>query len=325
MKLLYWYSLKAITLRKVILTICFLTVCISANAQTFGTFVKRADSCLVDKNYKAAKDFYKRAFEAYPKTTKGYYNAACIAALSGDKKQAFAWLEKAIAKGFDNIAHLKRDADFESLHSEKRWKRIVSKLQKETDKREANFDKPLQKELTNIYFEDQTFRIQVINAQKTHGRDSKVVDSLWNIIDVKDSINLIKVTKILDEKGWVGKDKIGQQANQTLFLVIQHSDLKTQQKYLPMMRSAVKNGNADAASLALLEDRVALGEGRKQIYGSQIGTDPETKKQFVLPLEDPDNVDKRRAAVGLEQLSDYVKNWDIIWDVEAYKKESGDK
>jgi uncharacterized protein DUF6624 len=312
-------------LKKFILLLFFLTVFMTSKAQTFEAFVKKADSSRIAKDYRTAKDFYKKAFDAYPKTDKGYYNAACIAALSGDKKQSFAWLEKALAKGFDNIHHLKNDSDFESLHNDKRWKRIISKLQKEADKREANFDKPLQKELIGIFFADQSGRLQLINAQKTHGHNSKAVDSLWRIINVKDSINLIKVVKILDEKGWVGKDKIGQQANQTLFLVIQHSNLETQQKYLPMMRLAVKKGNADDASLALLEDRVALGEGRKQIYGSQIGTDPETNKQFVLPLEDPDNVDKRRAAVGLGPLSEYVKTWDIVWDVEAYKKQTKGK
>ena len=87
------------------------------------------------------------------------------------------------------------------------------------------------------------------------------------------------------------------------------------------MREAVKNKNANSSSLALLEDRVALREGRKQMYGSQIGYDDKTNKSYVLPLEDPDNVDKRRAEVGLGLLSDYVKRWDIIWDVEEYKKQ----
>ena len=31
----------------------------------------------------------------------------------------------------------------------------------------------------------------------------------------------------------------------------------------------------------------------------------------VSPLEDPDNVDKRRAEVGLGPLADYVSNWNI--------------
>lgn len=114
--------------------------------------------------------------------------------------------------------------------------------------------------------------------------------------------------------------KVGNAANQALFLVIQHADLATQQKYLPMMRDAVKNKNAQGGALALLEDRVALREGKKQIYGTQIGTNLETNKSIVSPLEDPDNVDKRREKIGLPPMAHYVKRWNIVWDVEEYKK-----
>ena len=147
------------------------------------------------------------------------------------------------------------------------------------------------------------------------------MQDLWKITLQNDSINLLKVKKILDERGWVGKDKVGAQANSTLFLVIQHSDLETQKKYLPMMKEAVKNGNADSGSLALLIDRIEIREGRKQIYGSQIGINPNTKTEYVLPVIDPDNVDKRRTEVGLGSMSDYVKNWNLIWDVEKYKSD----
>lgn len=64
-----------------------------------------------------------------------------------------------------------------------------------------------------------------------------------------------------------------------------------------------------------------MREGKKQIFGSQIATNSITKKSFISPLEDPDNVDKRRAEVGLGSLADYVKKLGITWDVEAYKKE----
>jgi hypothetical protein len=87
-----------------------------------------------------------------------------------------------------------------------------------------------------------------------------------------------------------------------------------------MMREAVKKGNAEKSALALLEDRVALREGRKQIYGSQIGTNKETGEYYVSPLDDPDNVDKRRAGMGLGPLAEYVKQWNITWSVEEYKK-----
>ncbi len=150
---------------------------------------------------------------------------------------------------------------------------------------------------------------------------SDEVKAHWKIIHKKDSINLIQVKQILDKRGWLGADIIGDKGNSTLFLVIQHSDIETQEKYLPMMKAAVLKGNARASSLALLEDRVALRKGGKQIYGSQIGRNKETGKHFVLPLIDPDNVDKRRAEVGLGKIADYISMWGIKWDVEEYKKQ----
>jgi hypothetical protein len=47
-----------------------------------------------------------------------------------------------------------------------------------------------------------------------------------------------------------------------------------------------------------------------------IGGDPETQICYVLPLEDPDNVDLRRAEVGLPPLAEYVIQYQIKWDVE---------
>jgi hypothetical protein len=185
----------------------------------------------------------------------------------------------------------------------------------------CNYDKPLKRELLKIWNEDQDIRQEWTEAWNKFGDGSPVVDSIIKRMRYTDSIHLVFITKILDEKGWVGKDKIGGLANNTFFVIIQHSDLKTQQKYLPMMRTAVKEGKTEARWLALLEDRVALGEGRKQIYGSQIYFNKKTNKSYVAPLDDPDNVDKRRKEVGLDPLSHYLKQMDLIWNLEEYKKQ----
>jgi len=37
-------------------------------------------------------------------------------------------------------------------------------------------------------------------------------------------------------------------------------------------------------------------------------------------LQDPINVDKRRAEVGLGSLQLYVSGWDIEWNAEEYKE-----
>jgi hypothetical protein len=231
------------------------------------------------------------------------------------------WLEIAINNGFDNLNHIKTDSDLDNIRKEKKFIKIITELQKKNELIEANYDKPLQIELLTILEEDQKYRMQMNETQKKFGQDSKEMKDLWKITNQKDSLNLLKVEKILDEKGWVGKNKVGSEANSALFLVIQHNTLEIQKKYLPMMKEAVSKGNANPSSLALLIDRIEIREGRKQIYGSQIGTNPVTKTQYVLPLEDPDNVDKRRFEVGLESISDYVKFWNITWNIEQYKKD----
>ncbi len=181
--------------------------------------------------------------------------------------------------------------------------------------------KPLAVLLDSIYSEDQKYRIQSSDIEAKYGWGSKELENVRKIIRKTDSSNLVIVQSILDKYGWLGVDVVGEKGNRTLFLVIQHAHLNTQEKYLPLMRTAVKDGRAEASNLALLEDRVALAQGKNQIYGSQIAQDPVTHLFYVRPLEDPDNVDARRAAVGLEPLADYVSRWKIKWDVEQYKKD----
>jgi hypothetical protein len=147
------------------------------------------------------------------------------------------------------------------------------------------------------------------------------MQDLWKIINEKDSLNLIKVEAILQKYGWLGADILGHEGNNTLFMVIQHSDLATQEKYLPVMRNAVKEGNAKAGSLALLEDRIVLFQGKLQIYGSQVGWDMKSNEYFMYPLADPDNVDERRTTMGLPPLSIYLNELGMKWDVEQYKKD----
>ncbi len=91
------------------------------------------------------------------------------------------------------------------------------------------------------------------------------------------------------------------------------------------MREAVANKKALAYNLALLEDRVALTEGKKQTYGSQVKINKETGEPELLPLVDPDNVDKRRALVGLGPLADYLREFGIEWSLEQYNKQKNNK
>jgi hypothetical protein len=53
------------------------------------------------------------------------YNVACAYALLGDKDQAFAWLERALALRFLDLDHAQRDPDLASLHGDPRFARLI--------------------------------------------------------------------------------------------------------------------------------------------------------------------------------------------------------
>ena len=311
--------------KSIFFAICILiTILAKGQNNNYSKLIKTADSLYKLKEYKKSAFTFSEAFKSngWKGQTNDRYNAACSWALADVPDSAFFQLERIAHKAnYTNIGHITTDSDLESLHNDNRWKPLLEKIKQNKDKAEANLNKPLVAVLDSVYTEDQKYRKQIDEIQKKHGWESKEMQQHWKIINEKDAINLTKVKSILDKYGWLGSDVVGGQGNSTLFLVIQHSDQATQEKYLPMMREAVKNGKAQGSSLALLEDRVALGQGKRQIYGSQIGRNPDTNLHFVLPLEDPDNVDKKRAEVGLSSLANYVSNWKINWDVEQYKKD----
>jgi hypothetical protein len=59
--------------------------------------------------------------------------------------------------------------------------------------------------------------------------------------------------------------------------------------------------------LALLEDRVLMKQGKGQLYGSQI-VDDENGNPTLYTVEDPANIGKRRAAVGLPPISEFLND-----------------
>jgi len=306
-----------------ILSLLLFNFAFGQDREKYSELIKTAWSLYESKDYLKSGEKYSEAFVALggKGMVNDRYNAACSWALANQADSAFVQLFKIAETGnYTNYGHITTDTDLSVLHDDERWNKVIAIVKSNKDMAEANLDKPLVAILDTIYQDDQKYRQQIKAIEEKHGWESDEMKAHWKIINEKDSINLIKIKQILDERGWLGADIIGNQGNSTLFLVIQHSDLETQEKYLPMMREAVKKGNARASSLALLEDRVALGNGEKQIYGSQVGRDQETGEYYLLPLIDPDNVDKRRADVGLGQLQDYISNWGMTWDVEDYKK-----
>lgn len=294
-----------------------------ASAQTRHPSFREADAAAQKKDYAAALAAYQRGLTDQPGDSYALYNAACAAARLGQADLAFSLLDRAYPAGEDWLVgktKLTSDEDLAALRATPRWTEFLAEIERRAAAYAATPFAKLKAELLTILEADQAGRRRIPEVEKAHGHESPEMQKLWQEISDADDANVPKVTAILDTHGWLGPKQVGPRASNALFLVIQHADLDVQKKYLPMMRDAVAQGRAQGSAFALLEDRVALREGRPQTYGSQIGFDEATGKNFVAPLADPDHVDARRAAVGLEPMAEYTQRFGVVWDLEAYKR-----
>lgn len=118
-----------------------------------------------------------------------------------------------------------------------------------------------------------------------------------------DVANTDRLREIVDEHGWPGRSLVGEEGAEHAWLLVQHASaqLDFQRRVLVLLTAAVAAGEATPRQLAYLTDRVRMLEGREQIYGTQFiwGNDGHP---VPYPIQDPDHVDDRRAAVGIESM-----------------------
>jgi hypothetical protein len=281
--------------------------------------IEIADSLYHHKEYLRSAQAYSDAFLFNNQgfSTGHRYQAACAWAMAGKADSAILNLKKEFEVGFYDYDKLKNEKALYGLHGHKDWSKIKNAVKQNqlAENKKLGKYKDIKPRLEKILVLDQMYRANYMETWQKFGDKSPEMVSLGQKMLKQDQANLKYVSEILDKYGWISYDTIGFKANQTLFLVIQHSDSTTQEKYLPLLKQAVKDNRAFAHDLALLEDRVLIKRGSKQIYGSQIQCDSAGKNCWILPIEDEINVDKRRADVGLQPLAEYVKTWNI-----EYKK-----
>ena len=302
---------------KKFLIIFFIIFSQKVSAQSYEDLAFNAYIAYEKKDYKLALNDLDKIFRTGSEDTYIIDIATRCASLANDKEKAFKYLDMLYKKNvLLDTASLQKDEDFSNLRNEKLWKVFITKVKKRQEKREAKYDQVLRKELQEIYKIDQMY------ARGGYGKKST------------DSVNVslfAKIEKIIDKHGWVGMNKVG--GNQAIFLVIQHadSDVNNQKKYLPLIRDAVKKGYLHLGQLAMLEDRIAQNEGKKQRYGSQIyheGQPMGPPYAYPYSLDDPDNVDKRRREAGLMPLTIYLyilTQGRQTWDLEKFKKEQTER
>ena len=155
----------------------------------------------------------------------------------------------------------------------------------------------LRAELIAMRDADQEARRRLIKDQKNEALKKEVA-----AIDVR---NVGRLREILKTVGWPGKVLAGTDGAGAAWTVAQHGGQVFLQQTVPLMRAAAEHGDLDWSLVASSIDRVLLGAGKQQLYGTQFDT--EGDKCAPKNVAQPEHLDERRKAVGLGPISEYAQ------------------
>jgi len=175
-----------------------------------------------------------------------------------------------------------------------------AKYKKKRDKKIA----AVQSELMKHWVEDQAAR-HVYIASKTEyktGMEYLVRRLAATHTSLTDDRAAQYMKGLLDEYDWIDRKRFGKRISHAAWLLMQHADdhVELQALALSRMEPYLKNKGVDKGNYAYLWDRVAVNSRRKQRYGTQPTWECTPEGNLTLqPMEDPDNVNKRRKKMGL--------------------------
>ncbi len=161
--------------------------------------------------------------------------------------------------------------------------------------------------LEEVYANDQEIRQRYMQVRNSQGQGPALNKLNTEMMQV-DSLNLSIVENFLSCYGFPSSGQFGENAPKSIFYVVQHSPLETQLKHYDMLKKAMQSGDVPGRAFAMFEDRVRMGLGQAQMYGTQISC-KRVGDEMPCSLHElalPEVVDSLRAAIGLGPLAEYL-------------------
>ncbi len=285
--------------------------------EEYTFLVTSAKDMLTSTNYDSCMIYFHEAFKIKQTSYLSTLRYAACAYSNGNSDLYTQQMSKAIALSWDGTKTIFDNyEEFVYLKGTDFETDLSSKYMATATAEGINLE--LMEEFQMMRVEDQKYRSEMRGVSEKYGWDSPQMDSLWKLQGPIDDKNTKRICELMDEIGYPGKSVVGSGEASTAFLIIQHSNLETQEKYLHLITEAADNDEVRWSSLALLVDRVNMGQGKPQIYGSQIKTDKSTGEYYFAEIADPFKVDSLRANVGLGPLQAYADHWDFEWNPEKH-------
>lgn len=267
---------------------------------------------------------YAEAMSQNP-SPKVVYNIASTTALlwtASMRDTSFYFLNYALAN--DSSLAVLYDPHFLSLIHDSRWGNIEdAQIEKYETKNGPIGNKPFAKELFRMIIKDQGLMYAGNIERKKYMQNGGVFSTpaifpLLAMEEQNKAENTKRLLELLDLYGWPTATAVTEYAAAGAALIINHTTHEVRSQYFPMLEKAFKQGEAQPLRYAKLQDRLLVEEGKPQLYGTQWKF--EGPRKAPQPIEQPEYVDKRRAAIGLGPLSTYLKErFDIDWNVTQKK------
>ena len=117
--------------------------------------------------------------------------------------------------------------------------------------------------------------------------------------------NALALNEIIDEIGYPTVNKVGKEASEASWLVIQHAigQPAFMKKCLLLLENAVNECIANPIDLAHLKDRILVFQDRPQYYGTQYDWD-ENGELSPNTMDDIVKVNERRKSIGLNSIEE---------------------
>lgn len=170
------------------------------------------------------------------------------------------------------------------------------------------WDEGLRREVLRMHEQDQEVRQALIELLRAGVPvDTIAIQRLAATQDSVDRANTTRLEGIVRANGWPSIERAGSEVASAAFTIVQHAthDLAFQKEYLAFLEEEYRMGRVPGEPVALLTDRTRQAEGKPQLYGTQISI--RDGKLEVDPIEDEENVDRRRRALGLPPLAEYIE------------------
>ncbi|MFB7955695.1 DUF4135 domain-containing protein [Streptomyces sp. NPDC056045] len=112
---------------------------------------------------------------------------------------------------------------------------------------------------------------------------------------------------VVADHGWPGRTMVGAAAAGAASRLVQHArdHLDFRRHCLELMRRAAAGGDLPWREVASLTDELCIADGLPQVYGTKF--EPVNGELVPYRIGEPDDVDRRRASMGMEPLAEYAE------------------